>query len=216
MRATTVLTFLSVLSACGGSTPPEPSDVDLAPARAGFHCGEAQADTAACNVLDGFAHAGAISDWPTGTDVQVWLGVDHCVSPTAGPGYAAYQLVYLRSGEGSPPLGTIAPARVLPYAGVFGSSQLDTSAMPGAAAALAAIAQGQPPDPSTTSELWRTIPESGEGAYRRLVRTLSGVSVGDGDATTGIWFLRGDATRLFLVGPTVQGGCASELHRVPR
>lgn len=210
------------VSACGSATPPEPDDVDLSAVRTAFRCGQgAAADAAACHALDAFLAAGPVRDWPTGSDVQVWLGADHCVSPTTSGTHAAYQLVYLREGPGTAPLGTVAPARVLSRSAVFASSQIDTSSMPAEAAALAAIARGETPDASTTGELWRVIPESPEGAesanvYRTLVSALSGISVGDGDASTGMWFLRSDGTHLLLVSPSIQGGCASELSRVRR
>lgn len=207
------LATVLVLSSCGSTPPPEPSDVDLATARAGFRCGAAASPDAveACRVIDAFAAAGPVTSFPTGDEVQIWLGVDHCVQPTATPAFATYQLVYLRAGAGSPPLSASAAARTLPYSAVFGSDQVNVAGMPDLAAALASLVRDERP----ASDVWRGSFPTGDGAYRTLVRTLSGTSVGDDTADTGIWFLRSDGTHLLLVGPTIQGGCASELHRVP-
>src|SRR5689334_11170865 len=132
----------------------EPPDIDLATARAGFHCDAPRDADAkeACRILDAFAAAGAITDWPAGDDVQIWLGVDHCVKPTTSADYAAYQLVYLRAGKGSGPSDD-PPDRVLAYAGVFGSSQIKKGADPPTEDAMRALATGATPDPSKTGNL---------------------------------------------------------------
>ncbi len=212
LRPLAIALLFPALAACGGSPPVEPDDIDLSTVRAGFHCGQGpSADAAdACRVLDAFASGGPLTAWPAPGEVQIWLGVDHCVQATATSDYATYQLVYLRAGAASPPLGAIAPARVLAYAGAFGSDQIRFAQMPDAAAALRALATGQPADRSVAG-----LELDAEGAYRTLVRTRSGRTIGDGPADNGVWFLRSDGTHLLLVGPTIQGGCASELYRVP-
>ena len=202
---------------CRHPPPSEPDDVDLSLPRAGFHCGAgASGDAAdACRVLDEFERAGPVRALPTGTEVQVWLGVDHCVQPTVSAHFVAQQLVYLRAGRGSPPAAGIPPSRVLEHAAVFASTQTDTVAMPDLAAALGAMARGEVPNPATTGDVWRAIPRDATGAYYTLVRTRSGRSIGDGTAHNGLWFLRSDGNHLLLVSPRVQGGCASRLFRVP-
>ena len=207
--------LLLVCVGCGSAPAAEPPDIDLAPVRAAFHCDSPRADGEACRILTAFDAASAVSAWPTGSEEQIWLGVDHCVQPTAAASYDVYQQVYLRAAPGSPLPTPLPAARMAPASAVFGSNQIQRGAMPNQAAALAAYATGRTPDPSI-GPMEGLIFASGDGVYRALAWTLSHRSVGDGPSDTGIWFLRSDGTHLYLIGPRMQGGCASELFRVPR
>jgi hypothetical protein len=217
MRTLAVVAFLALSAACQKSLPP-PQDLDLSGLRAGFHCDAPRdpGEVDACRAVGELESGSAIADWPQGNDIQLWIGVDHCVSPTTTRDYDAYQLVYLRAGKGTPYVGPLAGATELDASAAFASPQIKRGADPSVEQALRALALGEKPAPSVMDHVWmmleRRPPDSG---FRTLVRTPSGKTVGDGGPLDGIWFLRAAGSNLVLVGPRLQSGCVSELHRVP-
>ncbi|MBX7191240.1 MAG: hypothetical protein K1X94_04255 [Sandaracinaceae bacterium] len=185
----------------GSAGPPE---VDLTSLRAGFRCGRAEADADACAAIDAFEHAGTVTDWPAIGAEHRFIGRDHCVEPTGAAGAAAYQIVYLlRDPVATGPL---------PYRAAFASMQLGDSAPARDRDAIAALARGEAAPAALTPEALQTYwPVSSADIFRPLAHSSSGVSVSDDPP---IWYLRADGDRLLLVSASIQGGCASELHRV--
>lgn len=192
-----------LLGACGAPAPAAPpaSDLDLAALRSAFACGTG-GDAEPCRLIDALATGTAPTLSLTEGELARWVGVDHCVHATAGPDFDVYQVVYLRS-DAAPP-GT---AR-LPYRAGFGTAQLGAAAPAADRAALAAWARGEA---VTGADPTRLLPPDDPSIYRPLVRA-PGTSISDEPP---IWYLRASGDRLLLASTTIQGGCVSELRRIP-
>ncbi len=205
MRPGKLVSILVVLLCACSESPEaaEPGDVDLRVLRRSFGCGTASADADACTTIEAFAQAHAISQWPDAGEELRFVGIDRCADPTAADG-TAYQLVYLRPDPpGSEP-------REVPYRFALGPLTPGRDAPESQRAALDALARGR-----HTSVAVRDLPVDATwdpSVFRPLVRAPSGISVTD---ELSIWYLRMKGDRLYVVSPTVQLGCASELHRVP-
>ncbi len=198
------LTAGGLVTGCSGAEPAPVTvtDLDTAPLHEGFHCAEASADVHACAALEAFDHGTPISAWPAIGEEQRFIGVEHCVEPTSTAGVSSYEVVYLRRD----PVGS----RPLPYLAAFASMQLGATAPETDRAAMAALARGEAARSALTPEALETYwPVSMASIFRPLV--AAGRSTADDPP---IWYLRASGDRLLLVSASIQGGCASELHRV--
>lgn len=243
MRGNLLLLSLVCVVACSKAALKYADDVDVPELEAQFECGKAPLSgdrVEACRVLEDFAAAGSVTQWPSG-GVESWYGRMYCKLSLDDKTKLENASIHLAPGRGTfigSPDVRIDESKVVPNGAVVmhgGSYVLDANRHEASVRLFAAASSGKPPDFTGVPDFDRIATQSWwdevirkppkDNKFYLLVKS-NGASIlatpyVDEKFPSAYQYLRGSGQRILLAIPAREPGqktprdpCVGELFRV--